>query len=182
MRKLLIFLFLVIAISSNLKAQLFDTWTEECKFSYYIHKNFDADAFMIDTNFLEKPAYLNVVFKLNKKYDVDFIEITGRANDKMRTEIEKALRKAMTKANCDTVHIKPRTYYSFPLLFRVKQVSVSYNRAKKIDKKPKLLGEAFKDSFYDDLLSSFNEYKLMKLVFDKPVILLPIVDLESSRR
>jgi hypothetical protein len=87
----LIFLFACVTTSNSIQAQIFDTWTEECKFSYYIHKNFDADAFYTDTSFLEKPAYLNVVFKLNKKYDVDFIEITGRANDKMRKEVEKAL-------------------------------------------------------------------------------------------
>jgi hypothetical protein len=161
--------------------QMLDSRSEESKFSYYFHKQFDIVTFYSDTNFLEKPAFLNVVFKFDKKYKVTFVEIFGRANEKMKTEIEAALRKAIKKENCDTLNLKKGKYYSFPLLFRVSQVSVSYDRARKIDKEPKEYGEGFKERFYDDLITSFNEYKNLKLVFDKPVILLPIVDLETDR-
>ncbi|MDZ4808448.1 MAG: hypothetical protein SGI96_09255 [Bacteroidota bacterium] len=176
-------LILIIAVLFNTasKAQLLEKWSQESRFSYCIHRNFDFGLIYGDSNFLEKPAYLNVVFKLNKNYEVTFFEIVGRANELMKTEIEKALKRGLNKISCDSLNIKVKKYYSFPLLFRVKQVAITYDESIKNDKKPKEFGEGFKEKFYVDLITSFNEFKNLSVVFKKPVVLLPIVDLEIGR-
>jgi len=179
--KIIFILITGVLLNSALKAQLLEKWSKESKFSYCIHRNFDFGLIYGDTNFLEKPAYLNVIFKLDKNYKVTFIEITGRANELMKTEIEKAVKRGLNKISCDSLNIKVKKYYSFPLLFRAKQVGITRDLSIKNDKKPKEFGEGFKEKFYIDLITSFNEFKNLSVVFKKPVILLPIVDLEAGR-
>ncbi|MDZ4808447.1 MAG: hypothetical protein SGI96_09250 [Bacteroidota bacterium] len=179
--KITFILIIAFLLNTASKAQFLDRYSQESKFSYCIHRNFDFGLIFGDSNFLEKPAYLNVVFKLNKNYEVSFIEIVGRANELMKTEIEKSVKRGLNKISCDSLNIKVKKYYSFPLLFRVNQVGITRDWSIKIDKKPKEFGEGFKEKFYIDLITSFNEFKSLDVVFKKPVILLPIVDLEIGR-
>ncbi len=175
-------MFLITLITFNIKsnAQICDYISDESKFSYLIHKNFNFSCFYSDTSFKEKAAYINIVFKYNIHFKVDTLVLEGKYNDKMKTEIEKSIFKSINKTYCDSLDLKPNTYYSFPLIFRVGQVSSSYRRLKEKDKSIQLCVN-FKDIFYEDLISSFDEFKKTKKMFDKPVILLPIVDLENPR-